>query len=311
MRPKADNEPKMKKFTVNRFNEMFPNDDACLEWLKNHLYPNGIHCKKCEKVTKHHRVASRPSYSCDNCGHHVHPTADTIYHKSSTPLRLWFYAVYLMASTRCGISAKQIEREIGVTYKTAWRMFKQIRSMLAGDNNGPLSGKVEADETFMGGKAKNMHKAKREKVIQGRGTVGKVVVAGVVERGGNVVAKKVDDTTAATLIPFVQECVLPESMVFTDEAPSYNALPEHGYNHQRIHHASKVYVMGDVHTNTIEGFWSLVKNGIRGVYHSVSAKYLQSYVDEFAFRYNRRKAVEPMFTSFLTQVRKDDLAIAG
>ena len=122
--------PKMEKFTIGRFNEMFPDDASCLEWLKNHLYPDGIHCKKCDRVTTHHRVVSRPSYSCDNCGHHVHPTADTIYHKSSTPLRTWFYAVYLMASTRCGISAKQIQRETGVTYKTAWRMSKQIRSLL-------------------------------------------------------------------------------------------------------------------------------------------------------------------------------------
>ncbi|HEV3443525.1 MAG TPA: transposase [Gemmataceae bacterium] len=121
----------MRKFTIDQFNAMFPDDDACLEWLKNHLYPDGIFCKKCERITKHHRVASRPSYSCDFCGNHVHPTADTIYHKSPTPLRLWFYAVYLMASTRCGISAKQIQRETGVTYKCAWRIFNRIRSMLS------------------------------------------------------------------------------------------------------------------------------------------------------------------------------------
>src|SRR5580704_17871814 len=202
---KKPKKPPMEKFTIARFDAMFPNDDTCLEWLKNHLYPDGIHCKKCCKVTKHHRVASRPSYSCDQCGNHVHPTADTIYHKSPTPLRLWFYAVYLMASTRCGISAKQIQREMGVTYKTAWRMFKQIRSMLADDDGGdPLSGKVEADETFVGGKAKNMHQKKREEKIQGRGTVGKTVVAGVVEREGRVIAKKVEDTRAATLLPFVK-----------------------------------------------------------------------------------------------------------
>src|SRR6266566_5194523 len=137
----------MKKYTIRDFDRDFPNDDACLEWLKNYLYPDGMHCKHCDRVTKHHKVVSRRSYSCDNCGHHVHPTAHTIYHKSPTPLTTWFYAIYLMASTRCGISAKQIERETGVTYKTAWRMFKQIRSMLEEDI--PIGGKgcsVEMDE---------------------------------------------------------------------------------------------------------------------------------------------------------------------
>ena len=138
---------KMERYTLKDFEREFP-DDACLEWLKNYLYPDGIFCDTCNRITKHHKVASRRSYSCDYCGHHVHPTADTIYHKSSTPLRLWFYAIYLMASTRCGISAKQLERELGVTYKTAWRMFKQIRSMLS-ENADPLTGKVEVDEIYM------------------------------------------------------------------------------------------------------------------------------------------------------------------
>src|SRR5205823_3918380 len=148
--------PKMRKYTKKDFDRQFPDDATCLEWLKSYLYPDGIFCEKCNRVTKHHRVVSRPSYSCDHCGHHVHPTADTIFHKSPTPLTTWFYAVYLMASTRCGISAKQIERETGVTYKTAWRMFKQIRSMLNETETGQkLGGKrgpgVEMDETYVGG----------------------------------------------------------------------------------------------------------------------------------------------------------------
>lgn len=121
----------MQTFTKKDFDRMFPGDDDCLEWLMKYLYPSGVYCEKCERVTKHHKVASRRSYSCDYCGHHVHPTAGTIYHKSPTPLRTWFYAVFRMAATRCGISAKQIQRETGVTYKTAWRMAKQIQSMLS------------------------------------------------------------------------------------------------------------------------------------------------------------------------------------
>jgi transposase len=296
-------QPKCQKFTIRDFEAMFPDEDSCLEWLKNHLYPEGIFCKKCNRVTKHHRVAKRKSYSCDFCGNHVHPTADTIYHKSPTPLRLWFYAVYLMASTRCGISAKQIQRETGVTYKCAWRMFNKIRSMLSDDGDGdPLSGEVEVDETYMGGRAKNKHKNK--KIGQTRGPAGKTIVAGAVERGGRIRVRKVSDVSHASLIPFVTARVLPASMIFTDELPTYEVLPNHGYAHHRVHHASKVYVDGIAHTNTIDGFWSLVKNGIRGVYHAVSDKYLQHYLDEYAFRYNRRHTQAPMFKLFLGRIEK-------
>lgn len=286
---------KMQKYTLQDFEKQFPNDDVCLEWLKNYLYPDGIFCETCQKITNHYRVASRKSYSCQFCGNHVHPTADTIYHKSTTPLRLWFYAVYLMASTRCGISAKQLERELGVTYKTAWRMFKQIRSMLAEDST-QLSGKVEIDETYVGGRMKG---GKR-----GRGSENKTIVAGAVERQGKVVARVVPNVQAKTLVPFIHEKVLPSTLVFTDELPSYNSLKYQGYEHKRVHHAEKIYVIGDAHTNSIEGFWSLVKNGIKGVYHSVSSKYLQDYFNEYAFRYNRRFDTTPMFLSFLSQVRK-------
>lgn len=290
--------PKMERYTLKDFEREFPNDDACLEWLKNYLYPDGIFCQTCQKITKHHKVASRRSYSCDYCGHHVHPTADTIYHKSSTPLRLWFYAIYLMASTRCGISAKQLERELGVTYKTAWRMFKQIRSMLTEDKGEQLSGSVEMDETYVGGRRRNVDKSK------GRGGVDKVVVAGVVERGGRVVARVIPDNKGRTLLPFIRENVKEETTVYTDEFPAYWSVRYNNFTHYTIPHAKKIWARGHVHTNSVEGFWALVKGGIRGVYHGVGENYLQTYLNEYSFRYNRRHDVTPMFRSFLHQIKK-------
>ena len=290
----------MQRYTINHFNSRFPDDDACLEWLVQNRWPEGISCPKCERVTKHHKITVRPVYACDNCGHHVSPMAGTIMEHSSTSMRLWFYAMYLMASTRCGISAKQLERELGVTYKTAWRMFKQIRSMLTEDIT--LEGSsVEIDATFVGGKAKNMHKAKRER-LGGRGTVGKTAVLGMVERQGNVVTAIVGEESQNAVLPNVREKVLPRSLIYSDEHAAYNPLRSMGYQHRRVHHAAKVYVQGDAHTNTIEGFWSLVKRGISGVNHSVSKKYLQSYLNEYSFRYNRRNQEQPMFEAFLGQV---------
>ncbi|MGI9102678.1 MAG: IS1595 family transposase [Terriglobales bacterium] len=301
--------PNMMPFTIRDFEKMFPDDAACLEWLRNRLYPEGVYCIKCERTTKHHRVASRPSYSCDFCGHHVHPTAGTIFHKSPTPLRLWFYAIYLMASTRCGVSAKQIQRETGVTYKTAWRMFKQIRSMLDDNPEGPLGGngkRVEVDEAYFGG---------RRKGGVGRPLSGdksnKAIVVGLVQRKGGVRAVVADDVKSPTLLGLVKEHVLPYTTVFTDDFPSYIALDHHrnGYQHHRINHSEKIYVCGEVHTNTIEGFWSLLKRGLSGVYHQVGRNYLQTYLNEYSFRYNRRHDVTPMFASFLNQISKRDVVV--
>jgi transposase-like protein len=294
--------PNMLPYTLKDFQKQFPDDATCLEWLKNRLYPDGIFCDACQAVTKHHRVVSRPSYSCDHCGHHVHPTADTIFHKSPTPLTTWFYAVYLMASTRCGISAKQIQRETGVTYKTAWRMFKQIRSMLTEENSGPIGGfgrKVEMDETYYGSRSEG---------TRGRGTK-KTPVVGMVQRKGQVRAFVAADVKADTLRGLIKEHVLPRTMVFTDDFKSYNGIGARGYTHQRINHSEKVYVNGDVHTNTIEGFWSLIKRGIGGVYHNVGRHYLQTYLNEYSFRYNRRFDTQPMFVSFLQQVEKRDAIV--
>jgi transposase-like protein len=288
--------------TYTQFLRLFPDNDTCLDYLRDRYYPAGSSCPKCGKSSRFHRITGRSAYSCQFCGHHVYPTARTIFHKSTVNLQLWFYAIFLMSSTRCGISAKQLEREIGVSNKTALRMFRQIRTLLHEDVE-LLGGEVEVDETYVGGKR--------------RGAVGrpladdkkKTPVLGMVERGGRVLARVVPDAKAMTLMPIVKQHVLPRSMVYTDEWHSYKTMTEGGYKHQRIAHKQKIYVMGTVHTNTIEGFFGLVKTGIRGVYHSVSKKWLQTYLDEYAFRYNHRKSETPMFWLFLDRVRKQgDLA---
>jgi transposase len=292
------------RYTISDFNRQFPADDACLEHLKEQRFPGGVAlCPKCKIDRKLHRVKGRPVYACDECLTQISPMAGTIFEHSSTSLRLWYYAMYLMASTRCGISAKQIQRETGVTYKTAWRMFRQIRSLLS-EPDMQLEGLgVEMDEMYVGGKRKNKH---GNRGMRGRDNDEKTPVFGMVERGGKgrVMAFVTPDVKAATLFPIVAERVLPETTVFTDEYSVYDQLGKHAnrYEHKRIQHKQNIYVMGDVHTQTIEGFWSLVKRGIGGVYHSVSRKYLQTYLNEYSFRYNRRDQGNLIFNAILKRV---------
>jgi len=196
-----------------------------------------------------------------------------------------------MAQTRGGISAKQIQRETGVTYKTAWRMCKEVREVLFEDHD-PMSGDVEMDESYFGGKSHGK---------RGRGAENKTAVFGMVERNGKLEARVVPNCQRKTLFPIVTDNVEQGTQVYTDEFNVYQTLPAMGYKHGTVPHAEKVYVVGNAHVNTIEGFWSQCKNGIRGVYHSVSATYLQHYLDEYAFRYNHRNDVTPMFLTFLSR----------
>ena len=282
----------MNKYTIKDFERDFPNDDACLEWLRNNRWSDGIHCVKCQRITKHYKVSGRSAYACEFCGNHVYPMVGTILEHSATPLRLWFHAMFLMGSTRCGISAMQLQRELGVTYKTAWRMFKQVRSMLNEDVMSLLS-EVEVDESYFGGKRRGK---------RGRGAEGKTPVFGMAQRKGKVIATVVPNVQAATILPKVKEKVLPSSVIYTDEFLAYDSIPKMGYQHKRVHHAAKVYVQGDAHTNTIEGFWSLVKRGIDGVHHAVSAKYLQTYINSYSFRWNHRDDEKPMFLQILSRL---------
>jgi transposase-like protein len=279
------------RYSVRDFNNEFPHDSACLEYVKEQRWPNGVTwCVKCLTDRKHHRVGNRTAYACQSCGNHIYPLAGTIFEKSTTSLKTWFYAMYLMGSTRCGISAKQIQRETGVTYKTAWRMFRQIRTLLA--EGLQLEGStVEMDEMFHGGSRRTS--SWREN---------KVPVVGMVERGGRVVARVAANVKKETLHGLVKQYIMPSSVIFTDDFVSYDGLQNLGYTHRRIRHSERVYVSGDVHTNTIEGFWSTVKRGIGGVYHNVSAKYLQTYLNEYCFRYNRRHQGNLLFKRILEQV---------
>jgi transposase len=289
------------EYSLMEFMAEFPNDAACLDWLWRTRYSEdgtNAHCPKCGFVRSFARYETsqqRQSWTCTGCGFHLHPTAGTIFHKSSTSLHLWFYAMYLMTSTRCGISAKQLERELGLTYKTAWRMAHLIRTKLMSDDAEPfMNGQpVEADETYMGGRRRGSQRGRPSADSH------KVPVFGMVQRKGRVVAVTVANAQKASLMPHIEQRVLPASTVYTDEMLSYNGLEAKGYQHRRIQHTEKIYVSGDVHKNTIEGFWSLAKRGIGGVYHAVSAKHLQGYLNEYVWRYNERGSGRAQFSTLL------------
>lgn len=288
------------QYTLLEFVRDFPDDETCLQWLWRTRYSsdgeNAV-CESCEEVTPFRRYETkqqRQSWTCTKCGHHLHPTAGTIFHKSSTGLHLWFYAMYLMTSTRCGISAKQLERELGVTYKTAWRMFSLIRNELMTQEPIELSGEVEMDETYVGGKPRLSDKAQFGKT----GTVKsdalkwshehKTGIFGMVERGGEVRAYVVPKNMQGPVLSYINAHVDPDATHYTDDARLYDPIAKAGRDRRVIPHVEKVYVSGNIHTQTIDGFWSLVKRGLDGTHHWVSPKWLQGYVNEYVFRYNLR-----------------------
>ena len=280
-------------YSIHEFLVDFPDDDACLEhlWRTRHA-PDGehAHCPKCGDVKVFKRYATkqqRQSWTCTACGHHLHPTAGTIFHRSSTSLRLWFYAIHLITSTRCGISAKQLERELGVHYQTAWRMFNRIRNeLMAEPDPAPsLRGEVEVDETSWGGKPRRKLKSRKE-VAAFREA--KTTVLGMVERGGRVRVRVIESRRGEPLSGAVRANVNPEAILYTDDWMAYKPLSREFAAHHVINHSAGDYVRGHIYTNSIEGFFGNLKTGMRGTYKKVSKKWLQSYLDEYAWRHNHR-----------------------
>ena len=280
----------MASYTFFQFQAQYPDDAACLaQLMKTKFGGDHLDCPACgvEKAS-FHPMHTRKAYACQECGHHIYPCAGTIFHKSSTPLTKWFFAMYLMTSTRHGVAAKELERQLGVTYKTAWRMAHELRKLMAtADYRGPLSGHVEVDETVVGG-------FQKKRVSRAKGT-NKTIVMGIVERGGRIVAGPVPDAFMNTLEPIVRENVVLGSQISTDEHKSYRRL-SNGYNHQTVNHTKKEYVRGDVHTNTLEGHWSHFKRAVLGTHIHISAKHMWKYVGEFSYRRNYRQSHSLMFS---------------
>lgn len=292
------------KYTVKDLRSDFPDDDACLEWLVNYLYPNGITCKKCQKVTKHYKIKGRRVYSCEHCGTQVSPTANTIFHKSSTPLTDWFHAIWLMSSHKSGISAKQIERELGGSAPTAWRMMHQIRTMMDSTND-MFDGAVEIDETYIHANTFKRSSARRRYGYDARRTG--TIIFGIMHRpSGQVKVWHVLDTNFRALFPLIRENVAEGTTIHTDGYKAYTKLPAHGYEHKSTDHGRHQWVDQDDksnYTQNIENVWSHFKRGIKGVYRHISVKYVQLYADEYAWRYSHRNDVS-MFWSLMDRIDK-------
>lgn len=284
------------KFTMKQFNERFPTSEACLEELKNIRFADYV-CPRCERKDALKKLKGRSQYQCP-CGNQVAPLSGTIFHKSPTDLRTWFMTMYMMTQTRAGVSAKTIERTTGVTYKTAWRMMKQIRSVM--ETGGDLlHGTVEADETYFKAKAKSDMRLPRNTRTGDAETV-----VGLVERGGRAIVKHVPRASAEYLRGNIIENVHPDySIVYTDGHQAYKKLPTYGFKHYSVDHGNLEFTRGDVSTQSIENFWRQFKGGMYGVYRHCSPTYLQSYANEYAWRFSNRNSQVPMFELLLSSVQ--------
>ena len=282
--------------TLREFQDRFPTEDACLEHLMRTRFGDRHDCEGCGKDAHFYRVQKRRSYACEYCGHQVYPTADTPFHRTRTPLRDWFYVMFLFCSTRNGVAAKEVERQIGVTYKTAWRMCHEIRKyMNALDSNDPIGGEgeiVEIDETLIGGSVSG----------KGQGYKGnKTCVVGMYERGGELVTRVATRRTKKAMQTLIVRHVLPGSTLNTDEFGGYKDIDRSGYRHVTVNHGEGEYARKDgAGVNALEGFWSALKRGINGTHIHVSGKHLWKYLGEFEYRWNMRHCPHLMLDRMMT-----------
>lgn len=292
------------KYSLKDLRADFPDDDACLEWLVNWLYPKGIECAKCKKITKHYKITDRKAYSCSLCGHYVHPMSGTIFHNSHIPLTDWFHAIWLMSANKAGTSAAQLSREIGCRHATAWRMMHKIRSMM--DSTDDLfAGDVELDETFVHANTFKRSSARSRYGYDARRT-GSVIFGMVHRQSGHVKVWHVLNTNFRTFLPLIRENVKYGSTIYTDGYKAYGALPKHGYNRKATDHGKHQWVdLNDRsnYTQNIENVWSHFKRGIKGVYRHISVRYIQLYADEYAWRYSHRNDFS-MFWSLMGRISR-------
>lgn len=275
-------------YSFKQFKKDFPTDDACLEYIFKNRYGLNYKCPRCGKKS-FYRVKNRKCYAC-SCGYQVSPTTETIFHKSDTKLTDWFFAIYLMSQSNNGVSAKEIQKHLGTTYKTAWRIAKLIRSLMEQDS-GMLNKTVEVDEMYIGGKRK-----------QAQRNDNKSMVIGMVKRGGKVKAEYIKEYWTPAVLKNLTDNVERGTRLITDDSSIMSKVKRLGYLHDTIKHSDKKYVRGDIHTNTIEGFWSQIKRSIDGTYHAVSPKHLQNYINEFAYHYNHRLSSVSVFEDLLLRL---------